>query len=196
MNLKNNMKKNINELQPNIKEISSETEKESGQGLEIVKGDELDKVGESIETLKDKIDHDTPVTGNDVLQIKETLNNLTIDVAGEKVPIGEVKDNKELKGNIEILKEIENGNFENIRKLTFITDKTAESLSKHEGWIWLNSLKSLSDNQAESLSKHEGWLSLKSLKSLSDNQAESLSKHEGGLFLKDDIKKQVDKFKK
>jgi len=177
------MLENINEFQPQTREITPETEKESAEGFEIVKGDELNKVGQSIGGIKNRIDHDEDITDDDILQIKEAINNLTIDILGEKVLINEVKDKKGLLENIEILKEIEQGNFKNHKKLIFITDNAAESLSKHEGRLFLNGLTSLADNQAESLSKHKKWLGLDGLTSLTDNQAESLSKHEGSLFL-------------
>ncbi|MCH2026828.1 MAG: hypothetical protein MK172_13915, partial [Verrucomicrobiales bacterium] len=60
----------------------------------------------------------------------------------------------------------------------------AESLSKHEGeHLWLTALTKLSDAAAESLSKHEGSLYLSGLIKLSDAAAESLSRHKGDLFL-------------
>ena len=64
-----------------------------------------------------------------------------------------------------------------------IDDAAAESLSKHEGYLYLNSLKELSDAAAESLGKHKGDydLGLEGLTKLSDAAAESLSKHKGGL---------------
>ena len=37
-----------------------------------------------------------------------------------------------------------------------IDDAAAESLSKHEGYLYLNSLKELSDAAVESLGKHKG----------------------------------------
>jgi TPR repeat protein len=67
--------------------------------------------------------------------------------------------------------------------MTSISDSVAESLSKHEGLLYLNGLTSLSDAVAESLSKHEGGLHLGGLTELSDAAAESLSKHEGDLYL-------------
>ena len=45
-------------------------------------------------------------------------------------------------------------------EFTAIEDAAAESLSKHEGDLYLNGLTSLSDAAAESLSKCEGELSL------------------------------------
>jgi hypothetical protein len=69
--------------------------------------------------------------------------------------------------------------------LSGLSDAAAESLSKHEGeWLDLSGLTSLSDAAAaESLSRHKGGLNLGSLKSLSDAAAESLSKHKGDLKL-------------
>jgi len=75
-----------------------------------------------------------------------------------------------------------------LSEYTMIEDVAAESLSKHDGGLYLNGLTSLSDGPghialAESLSKSEGFLNLEGLKKLSDAAAESLSKHEGDLDL-------------
>ena len=65
--------------------------------------------------------------------------------------------------------------------LTELPDAAAESLSAHQGDLYLNGLTALSDAAAKSLSKHEGNLSLAGLTSLPDGPghialAESLSK--------------------
>lgn len=49
---------------------------------------------------------------------------------------------------------------EDLSELTAIEDAAAESLSKHEGDLFLDALTSLSDAAAESLSKYEGDLSI------------------------------------
>jgi acyl carrier protein len=68
-------------------------------------------------------------------------------------------------------------------EFTRIDDAAAESLTKHEGDLWLNGLTELSGAAAESLTKHEGDLYLNGLTELSDAAAESLAKHEGTLYL-------------
>ncbi len=71
---------------------------------------------------------------------------------------------------------------------TRLEEAAAKSLSKHEGYLYLNGLTSLSDAAAKSLSKYEGDLDLNGLTSLSDAAAKSLSKYEGDLSLDlDDI---------
>ena len=178
------MKEQINELKFKVKEETpKDKEKGEKRGIEITKGEEMNKVIESIEEIKDRIEHDKPIKGKDVLKAKEAINNLTVDINGEKVLIKNIKNIENLKENIEIFKEIEQGNLDNMGKLTFLSKKSAESLSKHEGMFDLDGLKSLTDKSAESLSKHEGMLNLEGLKSLTDKSVESLSKHEGKLFL-------------
>ncbi len=72
-----------------------------------------------------------------------------------------------------------------LSEFTAIEDAAAESLSKHEGELYLDlsGLTSLSDAAAKSLSKHEDNLNLDGLTSLSDAAAKSLSKHVGDLEL-------------
>jgi len=181
------MPEKINELNiQKAKEVIPGDEKQSREGPEMIEGEELNKITTNISEIKEKIDHDQPITEKKILELKENINNLTIDIGGEKMPIKEIKNIKDLKRNVEIFKEIETGNFENHRKLTFITskivDKVTESLDKHKRkWLILSDLTFLSDNVAKSLSKYKGgWLRLDGLTSISDNAAESLSKQKGG----------------
>ena len=69
---------------------------------------------------------------------------------------------------------------------TSIEDAAADALSKHEGYLLLDSLTELSTAQAEALSKQDGRLDLKSLTSLSDVAAEALAKHEGDIYFNQD----------
>ena len=55
---------------------------------------------------------------------------------------------------------LESVNLVALSEFTAIEDEAAESLSKHEGDLFLDGLTSLSDAAAESLSKHEGRLRL------------------------------------
>ncbi len=70
-----------------------------------------------------------------------------------------------------------------MRGLEAISDKVAESLSKHEGELGLTGLTKLSDAAAEALSKVQGDLCLDGLTELSDAAAEALSKAQGCLAL-------------
>lgn len=67
--------------------------------------------------------------------------------------------------------------------LRSLSETAAESLSKHQGTLGLSGLTELSDAAAKSLSKLHGWLDLNGLTKLSDAAAESLSKYHGVLFL-------------
>jgi len=175
------MPEKINELNiQNTKETIPGDKEQSREGPEMVEGEELNKVATDISEIKNKIDHDQPITEKNILELKENINNLTIDIGGEKVSIKEIRNREDLKRNLEIFKEIKTGNFKNHEELTFITSKVAESLSKHEGNLYLDDLTSLSTKAAESLNGHNYLLSLNGLTSLSDNVAESLIKHEGG----------------
>jgi hypothetical protein len=81
-----------------------------------------------------------------------------------------------------------NGQTQLSDSLTSLSDKVAESLSKHEGKLGLRGITNLSDAAAESLSKHKGEINLSGLTSLSDGPGhiavtESLSKHNGEIDL-------------
>jgi len=75
---------------------SPESKDTSGEGLEIVQTEELEQVAEGIGEIKEAIDHDEPVSAEQVLELKEAIGKLTIDVGGEQIPIGELKDMDDL----------------------------------------------------------------------------------------------------
>lgn len=64
-----------------------------------------------------------------------------------------------------------------------LSDKQAEELAKHWGWLELDGVTVLSVAAAEALGKHRGMLSLDGLTELSDDQARALAHHEGPLSL-------------
>ncbi len=152
-------------------------------GLELATSSESDSLQEKLSDLDSAINHDKPITDNDMKVIEGALSSVKISVGGDMMSISEIESIPNFKRNMEIFKEILDGNLNNSQELTFITSKIAESLSKHEGFLDLRGLTSLSDSAAESLSKHEGNLYLSGLTSLSDSAAESFSKHKGDLFL-------------
>ncbi len=152
-------------------------------GLELATSSESDSLQEKLSDLDSAINHDKPITDNDMKVIEGALSSVNISVGGDMMSISEIESIPNFKRNMEIFKEILDGNLNHSRELTFITSKIAESLSKHKGYLVLSGLTTLSDNAAESLSKHKGNLYLNGLTSLSDNAAESLSKHKGYLGL-------------
>ena len=83
----------------------------------------------------------------------------------------------------EIAEQFITGETLDLSEFTSIEDAAAESLSKHQGDLWLSGLTKLSDAAAENLSKHKGYLIFECLTELSDAAAESFSKHKGELQL-------------
>ena len=67
--------------------------------------------------------------------------------------------------------------------LSEMSPKVAVGLSRHDGDLSLNSLKSLDTDSAAALSQLTGELRLNGLGQLSDPVAKELSQHEGGLLL-------------
>jgi len=170
-------------LENTFQEIKDTKGASNKHGLEMVAGIETTKVTETLDTLHDAITHDTPITESNLNDLTTAIQGLSIDVGGTLMSVREVEKIPDLKRNLEIFKEIQNGVVSNSDKLTFITPLIAESLSKHEGTLGLRGLITISDTAAEHLSKHEGVLYLHGLTTLSDTAAEHLSKHEGGLWL-------------
>jgi hypothetical protein len=185
------MEKRIENL---IEETKDSPEQERRGGFEM-SGDEAHNVAAELSLLHNLIDHDKSVTGADLKKVEENLKNMKMDVGGDMMTVEEAERIPDFKMNVEIWKEIEEGNFNNSGKLTYITPRVAESLSKHKGDLYLHRLTSLSDTAAESLSKHKGVLDLSGLTSLSDMAAESLSKY-ARVSVTSNLREKIDKFKK
>ncbi len=175
-----NIPKDLNsqqELQPGSSQNKSEDAPKDS--LVLKTGHELQQSLSILNTLQNKLEHDQNITLSDILALQETLHHLKIKIGDQEVDLEHAQNIE----NLKIFKEIKEGNFDNVGKLTFLTNEAAESLSQHQGVLHLDGLSSLSDVQAESLSQHQGALSLSGLSSLSDAQAESLSQHQGDLYL-------------
>jgi len=170
-------------LENTFKEIKDTNGAPNKQGLEMVAGKETTEVTESLDTLHDAITHDRPITESTLTGLTTAIGTLSINVGGITMSVAETENNPDIKRNMEIFKEIQDGDFSNSHELTFITPLIAEYLSKHEGILLLEGLTTLSDIAAEHLSKHEGDLYLRGLTTLSDIAAEHLSKHKGRLDL-------------
>jgi len=170
-------------LENTFKEIKDPKGAPKKHGFEVASDIETTEVTDTLATLHDAISHDTPITESTLSDLTTAIQGLSIDVGGTPMSIAEAEKIPDLKRNMEIFKEIQDGNFDNHSQLTFITHLIAEYLSKHEGWLDLSGLTTLSDTAAEHLSKHKGTLGLDGLTTLSDIAAEHLSKHKGWLWL-------------
>ncbi len=82
-----------------------------------------------------------------------------------------------------------------LNDLEFLSDATAEVLSKHKGDLYLECLKELSDTAAASLANHEGELLLGGLTKLSEAGAEALAKHPN-LVVNEDLEAVIGKYRK
>jgi len=71
---------------------------------------------------------------------------------------------------------LKNPEVTDLSEFVTLSDAAAESLGKHNGWLYLNGLTSLSDAAAESLGKHNDGLELNGLTLLSDEAVEVLGK--------------------
>ncbi|MCD6186493.1 MAG: hypothetical protein J7K84_12085 [Deltaproteobacteria bacterium] len=83
--------------------------------------------------------------------------------------------------NIEIWKELSNGNFDNVNKLTKLSIASAECLSKWKGKdLYLNNITTLTPQITKKIIKWKGeWLCLNGLSTLSPETAKYLFKWDG-----------------
>src|SRR6056297_2799364 len=95
----------------------------------------------------------------------------------------------------EIWKEIKNGNFDNIKKLTTLSREAAKILGEfHLDFLELDSLQELTDQQAKHLAGFQGvGLYLNGLQKLTtDQQAEYLAGFEGGTLVLNGLQELTD----
>ncbi|MFH1287812.1 MAG: hypothetical protein ABII25_03845 [bacterium] len=157
------MKERTNEFR--FEDIKSSEAGKFAEGFEIEKTAELESVVEGISGIKEAVDHDNPVTLEQVKKIEEAMDESMVDVGGEKIPIGELKDIPDLEENVKIWKEIREGNFENVGKISFLISEIARDVCKHEQEsndpiLILNKLTKLSEGSAKALSKHKDDLQI------------------------------------
>ncbi len=139
-----NIPKNLNsqqELQPGSSQNKSESASESSLVLQT--GPELQESISSLNALQNKLEHDQNITLSDILALQETLNHLKIKVGDQEVDLEHTQDNE----NLKILKEIKEGNFDNVDKLTSLTDAQAKSLSQHQGGLYIPDKLQIQINQ-------------------------------------------------
>ena len=170
-------------LENTFQEIKDPTNAPKKQGFEMVADKKTTKVTESLDTLHDTITHDRPITESTLSGLTTAIGTLSINVNDITMSVAETENIPDFKRNLEIFKEIQGGDFNNHKHLTFITPLISEHLSKYKGNLFLRGLTTITDTAAEHLSKHEGFLGLSGLTTLSDAAAEHLSKHEGPLNL-------------
>ncbi len=167
----------INEV---VRDTDSPEKKESegGYGVEIVKGQDNSVVVESLQQLESVLSHDQPVTIGKILEAEKALESIKVNFCGEDMTIEKMQ--KVVEENKEIWEEVKNENYKHITELTYITNEIAECLLGNTDWLLLHKLTFLSDKQAEILSKYRGeYVSLPELASLSDMAIRHLSTLEG-----------------
>lgn len=151
---------------------------EGGFGAEIVKNQNNTNLIQNLQRIESALSHDTPLTTDQILGVEKNLDSMKVLVEGEEMTV------EELRYNMPMWSEIEDGRFEQSWKLTQLTPHYAELLSKYEDGIVLESMTRLSYRVAEQLAKHKRWvLSLELLKSASDDVVKVLAKHQGPLHL-------------
>jgi hypothetical protein len=167
-----------------LEDIEANRGETSAMSFEIDKSAELEKLSGDIKFVKDKIDYDQAINSGDVKKIASSLENMVIEIGGEKVSIGYLKNKRDLPENVKIYIEILNGNFNRTNELTSINVSIAMILAKSGKNIYLKNLASISDEVAEILSNSKGeMLTLHCLTSITDETAKSLAKYDGTLFL-------------
>lgn len=163
------------------KEISEAEPSEKKPTLEIAKNPELDNLQKELQAFADLLDHNRPISSDDVERVDYAMKHVDVDVGGNTgLSIEYAKTLYGIRENAKIWQEIKKGDFSNIGQLDYITDEVAEILSGYQGSLDLKGLFTLSDKAAEYLGNYDGRLDLSGLTVLSDKASECLSRHTGG----------------
>jgi len=166
------------------KEISESEPAEKKPTLEITKSPELEDLRKELQAFADLLDHNRPISSEDVEKVDYAMEHINVDVGGNTgLSIEHTKTLYGIRENAKIWQEIKKGDFSNLGQLDYITDEVAEILSGYEGSLDLKGLFTISDKAAEYLGNYDGWLDLSGLTNLRDKAAECLSRHTGRLDL-------------
>ena len=104
--------------------------------------EQAEEITAELSKLNDAILHDKPINIEDLEDLSKVAKGTKIDIGGEVMTIEEAENNPDLKMNIEIWKEMKEGNFENTHKLTRITPSVSKYLENVKGDLNLNNLTS------------------------------------------------------
>ena len=197
--------------QENIIEEVKNPKKGNNFNVPIVPSPELDDASEDLLALGQAIDRDLGVGKENLEKIDNSLRSVKVTVGGMEFTVEDAEKIPDLKMNMGIWKEIENGNDNNVNKLTHLTpnitdclvelyrnkfmpmvllsqlktlpDEVAKRLANINGQLYLDRLTHISDVVAEFLGCHPNRVVLNGLTHISDIAAENLSKNEHDIWL-------------
>ena len=150
---------------PNQYQETTEEDLNKKPGFELPKA-QAENLARELSSVANLVSHDQPVKEKDIENLDSAIQGMKVEEI-EKIP--------DLKKNAKIYQEINDGNFENTYKLTYITDEIAEIIGTQKN-INLSHLKQLTDRQAELICKDISSINLAGLTTLTDNVAEYLGK--------------------
>lgn len=171
------------ENKKNIGEVSKSETVNSKPGIEIVPGNDLEQLEDTLSVVANLVAHDDPVFTANLEDIDSAAADMKVDVGGVLLDVEEIEKIPHLKENAKIWQEIKDGLFEHVKLLEYIPDEIAAILSTYKGSLMLWSLENLSLSAAKCLGKFDGWLDLLSIVSTTDKILEQLSFHKGYLNL-------------
>jgi len=193
-----------------LADVVNPSEKEES-GFKIANTPESESIINKSNELAERIQRNEPIKVGHVLELEKALSRIKIDIGGDMMTVEEIKKNPNIqeqikkpnfKEQLDLNKKVATGIPIYIEDLEFLTKAAAESLSQHEGELFLTGLTFLSDAAAKSLSMHQGGLYLNGLTLLSDEAIKYLSRYQGRLdlsglsFLSDDAAESLSRHKK
>ncbi len=178
-----------NKNEDRIEEAKVPERENEGISFDIEEGSDLQKTSGVLAGLQDKLLHNENVPLEQINALRNALQSVKVDLGGEKYPLLELANVPDLKFNLEIWKEILEGDRHNIEDLTFLIPGVARKLKGAH--IYLDKIKSLSPEVAEVLSETasqaifpgNSYLSLNALTELSPASAKNLGLYPGNLTL-------------
>ncbi len=154
-----------------------ESEAKKAPGLELARTSELDEVVSQVDQLAGDLESDRNIQIEKLIGLDEALGRLKVNFGakGETMTIAELKKVLDIEHNTGIFREIEDGHFERISRLTYITQDIARILCKRRGLLHLANLTSISDEIAAIFGQKIGnGIVLWNLRNVSEAQIRSM----------------------
>jgi hypothetical protein len=128
-------------IEENLIHEATKSNERVQEGFEMSR-EQASQITAELSKLNDAILHDKPIHIEDLEDLSKVAKGTKIDVGGEIMTLEEAENIPDLKMNVEIWKEMKEGKFDNISKLTRITPSVSKYLENVKGSIDLKSLTS------------------------------------------------------
>lgn len=147
--------------QRNYQDLHTPKPESLAPGLELAGGESAEVVKNNIAAIQEAITADKPVTLDQVSQLNRALGNISIDADGQKITLKEYKENPDIANTLEVIKEMEAGDFDRgrVSSIRYLDPDLAHRLVKAypvNEYLALSGITKLSSKTAMALCEFNG----------------------------------------